>query len=53
MEREGLVTFPGQSEAPPGKPLVPLLAFLVKNPLYFCLADDNYTLRMTYARVSG
>src|SRR5262245_22307970 len=27
----------------------PVLGFLVNNPLYLCLADDNYALRMQYA----
>jgi hypothetical protein len=53
MHAQGLVTFPGQKDAPPDQPLGPLFAFLVKLPLYFCLADDNYALRIRYAQVTG
>ena len=53
MQREGLLTFPGQADAGPGETLRPLLAYLVKNPLFMTLSDDNYALRRTYARVTG
>jgi hypothetical protein len=53
LHRQGLVTFPGEANAPPGQPLVPLFAFLLKNPAYFSLADDNFTLREISARVTG
>src|ERR1700693_6375804 len=45
MQRQGLLAFPGQEDAPAGQPLLPLFAFLVKNPSYMTLADDNYALR--------
>ena len=53
MQHEGLVAFTVQELARPELPLYPLLAFLVKSPQYFCLADDNYALRVEYARVTG
>ncbi len=53
MHRRGLVTFPGQEDAPPGQPLRPLFAFLVKNPIFMTLSDDNYALRLEYVRATG
>jgi hypothetical protein len=47
------LTFPGQQHAPSAQPLQPLFAFLVKYPMYLCLADDNYALRVTYAEITG
>jgi hypothetical protein len=53
LHKEGWVTFPGEADAPPAYPLKPMFDFLVKRPTLFCLADDNYALRKTYARVTG
>jgi len=53
LNRQGLVTFPGQEKAPPGRPLAPLFAFLVRNPIYFSLADDNFALRALYVHITG
>jgi hypothetical protein len=53
MHRQGLVTFRGTDSAPPNQLLAPLFAFLVTAPSFFCLSDDNYALRIEYARVSG
>ena len=53
MWRRGLVTFPGEEGAAAERPLAPLFAFLVERPMYFCLADDNFTLRIRYAELSG
>lgn len=48
-----MITFRGTNAASPDKPLARLFAFLVKAPKFFCLSDDNYALRVEYARVSG
>ena len=53
MRGEGLLTFPGQNDARSGQTLRPLFAYLLKNPLVMTLADDDYALRRTYARVTG
>ena len=53
MQRQGLVTFPDQKVTSASNPLKPMFAFLVKNPLYLCLADDNFALRMNYAHITG
>ena len=45
LQRRGLVSFPGQDDTPGGAPLHALFAFLVQNPVYCCLADDDYALR--------
>ena len=53
MQAQGLLTFPSQTGAPAEQPLRPLLAFLLRWPRYLTLSDDNYALRLEYARVSG
>jgi hypothetical protein len=53
MHRQDLLTFPGQAAAPPGQPLRPLFAFLLRWPMYLTLSDDNYALRIRYAQVTG
>jgi hypothetical protein len=53
MQAQGLVTFPGQGNAPAAQRLYPLFAYLVRNPLCMTLSDDNYALRMTYAQITG
>ena len=45
LHRQGLLHFPREEAAPLDRPLRPLFDFLVKKPAYFCLADDNFTLR--------
>jgi hypothetical protein len=52
LHRQGLVAFPGEDSSPFHLPLQPLFDFLVNKPEYFCLADDNFTLREISARVS-
>ncbi len=52
LHRQGLVHFKGEAAAHP-QPLAPLFAFLVRNPAYFCLAAENYTLREVSAHVRG
>lgn len=51
LQRQGLISF--KDEAPPDQPLRPLFAYLVRNPKFFCLADENYTVREISAHVSG
>ncbi len=51
LQRQGLISF--KDEAPPDQPLRPLFAYLVKNPKFFSLADENYTLREISARILG
>jgi hypothetical protein len=53
LHRHGLARFPGEDSAPADQPLRPLFAFLVKRPLYFSLASDNFTLREIAAQVTG
>lgn len=53
MHRQKLLACPGQDKAPPGQPLRPLFDLLVRTPQYFCLAEDNYRLRLEYVRVTG
>jgi hypothetical protein len=53
LHQKGLVTFPGQAGAPPGRPLRPLFDYLVKRPDAFCLSAANYDLREEYVRVTG
>jgi hypothetical protein len=53
MYRQGLLSFPGEVQAPPEQPLAPLFAFLSRSPLFLTLADDNYELRLRYAQVTG
>jgi hypothetical protein len=53
LHRQGLVTFPGQDDAPSHQPLKPLFNWLVRNPAYFTLAADNFTLREVAARANG
>jgi hypothetical protein len=50
---QGLVHFPGEENAPPDQSLQPLFAFLIRNPVFFCLADDNYALRSISAHARG
>jgi hypothetical protein len=51
LQRQGLISF--KDEAPPDQPLRPLFAYLVKNPKFFSLADENYTVREISTHVSG
>jgi hypothetical protein len=53
LRRQGLISFAGDDRAPPGRPLTPMFDWLVKNPKYFCLADDNFALREIAAYSSG
>jgi hypothetical protein len=53
MHRQGLLSFPGQADAPQGQPLRPLFGYLLRWPMYLTLSDDNYALRIEYARVTG
>ena len=53
MQRRGLIAFPRGTDASGHGPLAGLFAFLVERPMYFCLADDNYALRIRYAELSG
>jgi hypothetical protein len=51
LHRQGLVTFP--SRMPLGQPLRPLFDFLINNPSFFVLADDNFVLREVAVRTTG
>ncbi len=53
LHRQGLASFPGQEDAPAHQPLRPVFDWLVKNPAFFCLADDNFALREVFARITG
>lgn len=53
LHRQGLVAFPGQDNALPGGALAPMFRWLVKNPVYLTLADDNFILREVHARATG
>ncbi len=53
LHRQGMLRFPGEESAPPHQRLRPLFAFLVQNPMYLTLADDNFTLREISAHVTG
>jgi hypothetical protein len=53
LHRLGFVTFSRTHAATPAQPLKPMFAFLVKNPQFFCLSDDNYALREAYAHITG
>jgi hypothetical protein len=52
LYHKDLASFHGQKDAPPDQPVQPLFAFLTRNPFFFCLADDNLTLRDIYAGIS-
>ena len=51
LHRQGLVTFPAQPDQ--NQSLRPVFEFLVKNPVFFSLASDNFTLREISARGTG
>jgi hypothetical protein len=54
LHRQGLVTFPDEANNTHQRlALRPLFDFLLKNPIFFCLSDDNFTLREISARVTG
>jgi len=45
MQLQGLVTFPSAAIARHRQPPRSMFDWLVKNPVYLCLADDNFLLR--------
>jgi len=51
MHLQGFLTFPGQEYATPQQPLLPLFTYLVKHPRFLILSDENYALRLAYARI--
>jgi hypothetical protein len=53
LHQQGFITFSSKADATQGQPLKPMFDFLVKNPLYLTLSDDNYALREAYARLTG
>jgi hypothetical protein len=54
LGRDGLIGFPNRDHGGENVlPLSPLFAFMLQSPMQFCLADDNYRLRMAYARITG
>jgi hypothetical protein len=53
LYHQGLVHFPGQENAPAHQPLKPLFDWLVGNPKFFSLGDDNFALREVSAHATG
>jgi hypothetical protein len=52
LHSQGVLRLPESSRGPPNE-VGSVLPFMVSNPHYFCLADDNFALREIHARVTG
>jgi hypothetical protein len=50
LNRRGLLDLPESTRGPP-RDARPVLTFMLKEPVYFCLADDNFALRELHAHI--